>query len=1355
MAGAEEEAGGAGPPAPAALGPSAAAETQSVRVAMRARPLLAQERAERRVRACVACDEGAGRVVLGRGRAFTFDRVFGAGSTQEALFEDCAVPLVEGCFEGYNATILAYGQTGSGKTYTMLNKLNTLDEEVGLIPRVLQLMFEGIDARRGQTKFKIKCQFLEIYNEEVKDLLHPETKPKNIAIREGPGGRIVVSGAKEQEVRTYEEVVRHLEMGELQRTTGSTLMNEHSSRSHAIFTISVEQCPLASLLARGAAGKVPYIAAKFHLVDLAGSERNKKTGARGARFKESVTINQGLLALGNVISALGDPRKRGGHVPYRESKLTRMLQDSLGGNSRTYMIACVSSSDSNIEETLNTLKYAYRAKSIKNRPKVNITTSVEPEEPEPELQNHTLSTELLEEMTLYKEAMENECGRLRRDIEDARARVAGLEDANKKLAAERDFYCQTAERRANQVGGILQVMGALRDGDELSAAAEARVLQAVADSGLGAARHRPATAAGRKTPDLRGPVAVGDTAPATFKLPAAAADAGNREREELRGELEAAQQLLRERENLLVETQEDLARDELIFAEKEKEVAKLQEALHAMRQEMERVRNLGAARSASPTAAKENRPAAQDAGLPLYGELLTQLDDDDGVVTEATFFEEDEEDEGPSASALEESLLEQERARLEDMHRKQVKDFTLSKQNMDRQLKDLSFNIAQKEELIIDLQKNEQHARMLSQQYEQRMRELEERVVIKEEEVSQLRHELTSIDESMAKTEEEKRRMRLNFEERLSKVSHQLRVLKKQQRDQEDNRVEKVRLKSQIKVKSLEGELGRMKTQQDTLRRKIRETHEAHERDNEKRMREVERLRKQMEVSHRRLKELENINMKQRVVLKRKSEEAAVAQRKLKELNAAAVAGDAPAKAKGGASARERGNAYSTLAQQRAGVSPAKRPGSGRAGASPERRGDHKAWLQRAIDKLLQKKEAEEHLEGLKAKKIGLLTDREALAQQKANLELKQAREQHGLQSRVAELTRAINDLDAEIVQHQGAADAGDRVALQEVEALRSLRTGSYSQRSELQTQLERGALLGEADARALEDVEDRVDALDTEIEYINEQMGESQRELIDIKGAYNALQGRVAGMSLTQAKDTLHLSLLKAVQIKNKERASEARLCDLEVRLAEKGKEVETVESNLRLKDFEYERRITELQKEHARKVQDLLSQISSVRAQTAASAEPGPGPPPAAAVGGLELAVPTAEAAAKVSAVVEGDVQRLIGMQQEQIQLLDKDNFYYKETNREIKRKLRELLANVDQDKVEMEAKLARAVASKGELERLNDNLMKELENYKGHLKDRGAAIRLSRADLRPLTAEQVQDRKLRVSRATTPLA
>ncbi|CAE8650786.1 unnamed protein product, partial [Polarella glacialis] len=169
--------------------------------------------------------------------------------------------------------------------------------------------------------------------------------------------------------------------GSMQRTTGATLMNEMSSRSHSIFTLIVEQ------RRRLAPAKEPegdpgfgafqdseqsYVTAKFHLVDLAGSERAKRTGAVGSRFKESVSINSGLLALGNVISALGDPSKRGSHVPYRESKLTRLLQDSLGGNSRTVMVACVSCADGDFEETLNTLKYAHRARNIKNKPVVNV-----------------------------------------------------------------------------------------------------------------------------------------------------------------------------------------------------------------------------------------------------------------------------------------------------------------------------------------------------------------------------------------------------------------------------------------------------------------------------------------------------------------------------------------------------------------------------------------------------------------------------------------------------------------------------------------------------------------------------------------------------------------------------------------------------------------------------------------------------------------------------------------------------------------------------------------------------------------------------------------------------------------------
>jgi len=217
----------------------------------------------------------------------------------------------------------------------------------------------------------LRVEYVEIYNEELRDLLHPETTSKQLAIREDGEGNIVIAGVKSEPADSKESVFRHLVVGGASRVTGSTLMNEQSSRSHAIFTLLLEQKDLASGTRRFS---------KFHLVDLAGSERAKRTGAVAGRFKESVSINQGLLALGNVISALGDEKRRVGtagngsgtvHVPYRDSKLTRLLQDSLGGNARTLMIACVSPASVNFEETLNTLKYANRAKNIKNKAIVN------------------------------------------------------------------------------------------------------------------------------------------------------------------------------------------------------------------------------------------------------------------------------------------------------------------------------------------------------------------------------------------------------------------------------------------------------------------------------------------------------------------------------------------------------------------------------------------------------------------------------------------------------------------------------------------------------------------------------------------------------------------------------------------------------------------------------------------------------------------------------------------------------------------------------------------------------------------------------------------------------------------------
>jgi hypothetical protein len=355
----------------------------SVKVALRMRPLMPAERTGG-ARTCVRLNRAAkNQVVIGtakKNQSFTFDAAYDSDATQELIFEQMASPLVERVLEGYNATVFAYGQTGSGKTHTMGSSNRAVEElHVGLLPRAIQMIFNRItgsdnDLSIGNTapEFLLRVSFLEIYNETLKDLLNPSTLTKEISVREDAEGSVIITGVKEQVVSTYEEAMRCLENGCAARTTGSTGMNDQSSRSHAIFTLIYEKCSVND--AARQPGTAPgYITSKFHMVDLAGSERNKRTNNTGSRFKESVAINYGLLALGNVISALGDDKKRGRvtHVPYRESKLTRILQDSLGGNSTTVMIACISPADNSFEETLNTLKYANRARNIKNTPVVN------------------------------------------------------------------------------------------------------------------------------------------------------------------------------------------------------------------------------------------------------------------------------------------------------------------------------------------------------------------------------------------------------------------------------------------------------------------------------------------------------------------------------------------------------------------------------------------------------------------------------------------------------------------------------------------------------------------------------------------------------------------------------------------------------------------------------------------------------------------------------------------------------------------------------------------------------------------------------------------------------------------------
>uniref|UniRef100_A0A8B9IPJ5 Kinesin-like protein n=1 Tax=Anser cygnoides TaxID=8845 RepID=A0A8B9IPJ5_ANSCY len=276
------------------------------------------------------------------------------------LYDETFRPLVDSVLQGFNGTIFAYGQTGTGKTYTM-EGVRGDPEKRGVIPNSFDHIFTHISRSQNQ-QYLVRASYLEIYQEEIRDLLSKD-QSKRLELKERPDTGVYVKDLSSFVTKSVKEIEHVMNVGNQNRSVGATNMNEHSSRSHAIFVITIECSEL------GLDGENHIRVGKLNLVDLAGSERQAKTGAQGERLKEATKINLSLSALGNVISALVDGKST--HIPYRDSKLTRLLQDSLGGNAKTVMVANIGPASYNVEETLTTLRYANRAKNIKNKPRVN------------------------------------------------------------------------------------------------------------------------------------------------------------------------------------------------------------------------------------------------------------------------------------------------------------------------------------------------------------------------------------------------------------------------------------------------------------------------------------------------------------------------------------------------------------------------------------------------------------------------------------------------------------------------------------------------------------------------------------------------------------------------------------------------------------------------------------------------------------------------------------------------------------------------------------------------------------------------------------------------------------------------
>jgi kinesin family protein 4/21/27 len=363
--------------------------SSSVKVGVRIRPLLSKERSQSASQTLSVID---GNALNFKGQQFTYDHVFGDKLMQCDLYVKTAAPMLKSFMEGYNVTIMAYGQTGSGKTYTMGTSTEESDDYKGLVPRFIADLFDNLSSpdsgataeqhlqQHHESESVVTISFLEIYGEDVYDLLGVERYTNTIinarvsmSVREDEKGVVFVQGLNSKQVTSAAKALELLNEGTRNRITASTNMNAGSSRSHAVFTVTLDQV----VRSHDNPDDVHQMQSKLTFVDLAGSERIKRTGAEGQRMKEGIQINSGLFNLGQVINALADDQRikqgiKASHVPYRNSKLTHLLKDALGGNSQTLFLACVSPAESNESETYSTLCYARQARNIQNKPVINM-----------------------------------------------------------------------------------------------------------------------------------------------------------------------------------------------------------------------------------------------------------------------------------------------------------------------------------------------------------------------------------------------------------------------------------------------------------------------------------------------------------------------------------------------------------------------------------------------------------------------------------------------------------------------------------------------------------------------------------------------------------------------------------------------------------------------------------------------------------------------------------------------------------------------------------------------------------------------------------------------------------------------
>ncbi|XP_074151240.1 kinesin-like protein KIF7 [Sminthopsis crassicaudata] len=1172
------------------------AEETPVRVALRVRPLLPKELLHGH-QSCLQVEPEECRIILGRNRSFDFDVVFAEMSGQEIVYQTCVQPLLEAFFEGFNVTVFAYGQTGSGKTYTIgeASIASLHEDEQGIIPRAMAEAFKLID-ENDLLDYTVRVSYLEVYKEEFRDLLEVGTASRDIQLREDDKGNVVLCGVKEVEVEGLDEVLSLLEVGNAARHTGATHINRLSSRSHTIFTVTMEQRRGAGRLPRlPSVGPVSsqLLSSKFHFVDLAGSERVLKTGSTGERLKESIQINSSLLALGNVISALGDPHRKGSHIPYRDSKITRILKDSLGGNAKTVMIACISPSSSDFDETLNTLNYASRAQNIRNCARVNCRR--EPEHVE-ELQLQIRSLQRALEQRHRSETRiihrpeplqrQNRAPELPARLVAECARYRACTDAAYHLLLELRGEAGLPEEMTQKVREWLCAVEGERSALSSASGPDSGIESASAND------HCPRALAA-KSSKAQGHEEGWEQQLLSLQSQVARLEEENKDflaaLEDAMEQYKLQSDRLREQQDEIVQLQLRLEMTRPSWAPTEllQDFPLRDQPLRPHTAPLEAARSHALGMSPTPLCLKNENGK----GNAPKGELINRKENSDEGLEQArpeghsSSSSEEEEEEEPKRSLHlrrngigswskkeaavqwhgeahgENKVLELHLEELETAAhmarggRKEpagcgqgpsVKASEWRLAQAQQKIRELAINIRMKEELIAELIRTGKAAQAMNRQHCQRIGELEREADRVRAELNEGQRQLRELEGKESQDPGEKSRLQ-EFRKRVAAAQSQVQVLR--EKKQATERLVSLSAQSEKRVQELERNVQLMRQQQGQLQKRLREETE-----------QKRRLETEMHKRQHRVKELELKHEQQQKILKIKTEEIAAFQRKRRSGSNGSVV---------------------SLEQQ-------------------QKIEEQKKWLDLEMEKVLEQRRALEELGEELRKRETILAKKEALMLEKTGLESKRLRSSQALNEDIVRVSSRLEHLEKELSEksgqlRQGSAHSQQQIRV-EIDNLRQEKDLLLKQRLEIDSKLRQGTLLSPEEERTLFQLDEAIEALDAAIEYKNEAITCRQRVLrasaTMLSQCEMNLMAKLSYLSSSETRALLCKYFDKVVTLREEQHQQQIAFSELEMQLEEQQRLVYWLEVAVERQRLEMDRQLTLQQKEHEQNIQLLLQQ-------------------------------------------------------------------------------------------------------------------------------------------------------------------